>query len=113
MAFKRDMPTEAALLENELRLRVQRRIDGGRLPVALISQVEGSYGTARLCCVCDQPITRENVDYDVVKFCKTTCLSLSFHASCYVIWQRECAHRVANAKLTKLRDGRRTSQMTH
>ena len=37
MAFKGDMFTEAALLESELRLRVRRRIDGGRIPVALVS----------------------------------------------------------------------------
>jgi hypothetical protein len=113
MAFKEDMPTEAALLANELRLRVQRRINGGRLPVTLISQIEGSYETGRVCCVCDQPITRENVEYNVVKLPRTTCQSLSFHAPCYVIWQRECAHRVANAKRTKLRDGPRISPVTH
>jgi hypothetical protein len=104
MAFKGDMPSEAMLLENELRLRVQRRMDGGRLPVALVSRIDGSRGTGRPCCICDQPITCENVDYDVVDFPNTTCLSLSFHSRCYVIWQRECAHRVANTKRAKLCD---------
>ena len=112
MAFK-NMPNEPTLLENELRLRVQRRIDGGRLPVALVSRNDGSYGTGRVCCVCDQPITCEIVDYDVVDSPKTTCVSLSFHFSCYVIWQRECAHRIANTKRTELPDDRQIAQVTH
>src|SRR4029077_4632008 len=94
MAFRGDMPTEAVLLESELRLRVQRRIDGGRLPVALVSsRIDSSHGTRRVCCVSDQPITCDNVDYDVVDFPKTTCLSGSFHSACHVIWQQECAPR--------------------
>lgn len=114
MAFKADMPTEASFLENELRLRVQRRIDGGRLPVALVSRIDGSNGTGRVCCVCDQPIIFENIDFDVVVDVPTTaCLSLSFHSACYVIWQQVCAHRVADAKRTELRDSRRISQVIH
>jgi hypothetical protein len=112
MAFRGDMPTEAVLLESELRLRVQRRLDGGRLPVALVSRIDGSHGTRRVCCVCDQPITCDSVDYDVVDFRKTTCLSLSFHSACHVMWQQECAHRVAAAKRIKLRDNPRISQVT-
>ena len=112
MAFKGDMPTEAMLLEDELRRRVQGRIDDGRLPVALVSRMD-SHGTERVCCVCDQPIAYENVDYDIVDFAETTCLSFSFHPYCYVIWQRECAQRVANTKRAKLCDDRRISHLTH
>lgn len=112
MAFKGDMPTEATLLEDELRLRVQRRIDDGRLPVTLVSRID-SHGTERVCCVCDQPIACENVDYDIVDFAETTCITLSFHSSCYVVWQRECAQRVADTKRAKLCDDRRISHMTH
>ena len=112
MAFKGDMPTEAMVLEDELRLHVQRRIDDGRLPVALVSRID-SHGTERVCCVCDQPIACENVDFDIVDFAETTCLTLSFHSSCYFIWQRECAQRVANTKRAKLRDDRPISHTTH
>jgi hypothetical protein len=114
MGFKGDMPTEATFLETELRLRVRRRINGGRLPVALVSRIDSSYWTGRVCCVCDQPITHEIVDYDVVDLRrKTARLSLSFHFPCYVIWQQECANRLANAKRTKLRDDRPVSQLIH
>jgi hypothetical protein len=113
MALKRERPTEAKLLENELRLRVRRRIDRGRVPVALVSRTDGSYLTGRACCVCDQPIEHEIVDYDVVNLRKATCRSLSFHFSCYVIWQQECAARVAIAKLTTPHHDRRSSQVIH
>ena len=112
MAFKGDMPTEAMLCEDELRLLVQRRIDDGRLPVALVSRI-GSHGTERVCCVCDQPLGCENVDFDIVDYLETTCLTLSFHSSCYVIWQRECAQRVATTKRAKLCDDQPVSHMTH
>jgi hypothetical protein len=112
MAFRREMPTEADLLERELRRRVVRRIDDGRLPVALLKRIDGPYGTRRVCRVCDQPITCDSVDYDVVDFRKTTHLSLSFHSACHGIWQQECAHRVAAAKRTKQRDDPRIPQVT-
>jgi len=103
MAFKGDMPIDSRSFESELRLRVRRRIKAGRLPVALVSRIDSSYETARICCVCDQPITDEIVDYDVVDLGNATCLSLSFHFSCYVIWQKECARRVADAMRTNVR----------
>jgi hypothetical protein len=112
MAFRGDMPIEATLLESELRLRVQRRIDGGRLPVALVSRTDSSYGTGNVCCACDQPITSDNVEYEIVDNRNTNCLCLSFHSSCHVIWQQECAHRIADAKRTKPRDDPRISQVT-
>jgi hypothetical protein len=113
MAFKGNMPTEVTLLENQLRLRVRRRIDGGRLPVALVSRMDGSYRTEKVCCVCDRSIADEIVDYDVVNLRRTTSRSLSFHFPCYLIWQQECASRVASAKRSRLHYGRRMSQAIH
>ena len=90
------MTTEAALLEIELRLRVQRRINDGRLPVVLVRGVEASYGTGEVCCVCDQPITSDTVEYDIVGSGGTD--YLSFHLFCHVIWQLECALRVGRTE---------------
>jgi hypothetical protein len=94
-----DMCTEATLLESELRLRVQRRVEDGRLPVLLVSHLDASYGSGNVCCVCDQPITCDDVEYDIVDSRNTNCLS--FHFSCHVIWQRECAHRAAHVNCAK------------
>jgi hypothetical protein len=90
------MATGATLLESELRLRVLRRIDDGRLPVALVSVIDASYGSGKVCCVCDRPITRDAVEYDIVDPRSTNCLS--FHFSCHVIWQQECAQHVKRTK---------------
>jgi hypothetical protein len=103
MAFKNGL-TEASLLESELRLRVHRRIDGRRLPLAVRSRHDGSSGPAKVCCVCDQPITCEHVEYEIVDFRGSYCLTLNFHSSCHLIWQQECVNRVADAKRPKPRN---------
>jgi hypothetical protein len=84
------VPTEAQIPESQLRLRVQRHLDDS-LPVALVSQVSASYGRGDPCCACDQAITRNKVQY-VVDPRDTN--GLSFHLTCHVIWQRECARRL-------------------
>jgi len=95
MGIGGDMPT-AALLHSELRFRVQRRIDDGRLPAEPDSQIDAFYGDGEVCCACDQPITRYQVKYNSVD--PRTAHCLCFHLSCHAIWQRECKHRVVDAK---------------
>jgi hypothetical protein len=81
--------------------------------VALVSRIDGSYETARVCCICDQPITDEIVDFDVVDLDKATYLGLRFHFSCYFIWQKECARRVADAMRAKVRSHQQDSAAIH
>ena len=90
------MPTDAAMLQSELRLRVQRRIEDGCLPAEPDNQVDASYGEGDTCSVCDQPITRYQVEYHSVDL--RTIKYLSFHLPCYAIWKRECERRVADSK---------------
>ncbi|TLZ59685.1 MAG: hypothetical protein E6K20_14785 [Gammaproteobacteria bacterium] len=86
------MPTEAVLPESELRSRVQERIKEGRLPVEFITLINGGFGGGQTCPVCDKPVTRDKVKYDVVD--PRNADQLIFHFACYVIWQRECARRI-------------------
>jgi len=86
------MPTEAVLPESELRARVQERIKEGRLPVQFITLINGGFGGGQTCTVCDKPVTRDKVEYDVVD--PRNADQLIFHFACYVIWQRECARRI-------------------
>jgi len=83
---------EARLPESELRLRVQERIKEGRLPVEVITLINGGFGGGQTCAVCDTPVTRDKVKYDVVD--PRNADQLIFHFACYVIWQRECARRI-------------------
>jgi len=85
------MPTDATTVQDGLRLRVRRLIDNGRLPRESYIQIDACYGDGNVCSVCDQPITRYQVEYD--SFDLSTAKSLSFHLPCYAVWQLECKLR--------------------
>jgi hypothetical protein len=85
------VPTEDVLPESELRLRVKQRIREGRLPVTLVTLINGGCGAGQACPVCDEPVKRDKVEYAIVDPCNVN--HLIFHFACYVIWQRECARR--------------------
>jgi hypothetical protein len=87
------MPRELHILESELLYRVRQRFHDGRLPVANAPSVSAGYAAGTECCaVCDQQIARDQVSYEI-----TGPAPLIFHRKCYMIWQRECAQRIADA----------------
>jgi len=86
----------SVLSENELLQRVQQRIDEGRLPVILPSLISAGYGAGTApCAVCDLDILSDQVIYEIDDPRRVDEL-LPFHFACYVVWQRECAHRLNN-----------------
>ena len=87
------MPTEAQLQDIELRDRIRRWIDEGRLPVLLPDKICAGYGSGSNCPACEQPITSSQIEYDVEYPSNGTPL-LSLHLGCYVLWQIECVNRV-------------------
>ena len=91
------MPTGPRIPESELLLRVQQRIDDGGLPVAMPASINAGYGNgADVCRVCDEQITQDQVMYDVGD--PRSPDQFTFHLTCYMTWQRECAYRVAADK---------------
>jgi hypothetical protein len=82
------MPTESQLRDTALRLRVRERIENGRLPMIVPSQIAGGYGSGRVCAACDDPITSSQVEYEVND--ERNGNRLSFHLGCHVVWQLEC-----------------------
>lgn len=78
--------------EKALALRVRERIADGRLPVVLSRKLAAGYGSGHTCRVCDRPILRQHVEYEVNDAGDGGQLTL--HRSCYVIWQVECARRM-------------------
>ena len=75
-----------------------RTVDEGRLPVALPSLISAGYGTGTTpCAVCDCGILSDQVIYEIDDPRSVDEL-LPFHFTCYVIWQRECAQRLATQK---------------
>jgi len=90
------MPTEPVLPMSELHSRVLKRIDDGRLPLALSTQIDARYGVGVRCDLCDQPIATDKIEYDVID--QASGKSLHFHLACHLAWQRECAHRLRDAQ---------------
>ena len=88
------MTTESVLSESDLHLRVLRRIEEGRLPVALSNNIYAGYGQEAQCDLCDQPITPDSVEYEVDD--PRGGKSMHFHSACHSEWQQECALRLKN-----------------
>ena len=86
------MHTEPVLPQAELRSRAIERIENGRLPLAISTHIDAGYGAGSTCVLCDQTISREKIEYDVID--PRTDRSLSFHLACHLEWQRECALRL-------------------
>ena len=104
--YRESMYTEAALPESELRKRVQQRIKEGRLPVAFVRLVnDGAGAGGHACPVCDQPVKRDKVEYDIDP--RNANHHLVFHYPCYLIWQRVCARRIRAGERADLGDQRR------
>jgi len=87
------VPTEAQLRDGELRDRIRRWIDDGRLPVLLPDRICAGYGSGSKCPACEQPITSSQIEYDV-EYPRNGTPLLSLHLGCYVLWQIECVNRV-------------------
>lgn len=96
------MPSHATPVPSGLLLRVRRLIEDGRLPTESDSRIDACYGEGGTCSLCDQPITSTQVKYDC--FDARTAKDLSFHFSCYTIWQCECKVRVADSAWAKWAD---------
>ena len=77
--------------ESEIRTIVRQLIETGRLPVLLVHNVDGGYGSERSCRICGEPILTTQVEYEVREGSPARG---AFHMKCYAIWQLECGERV-------------------
>jgi hypothetical protein len=88
-----EMPTEPALPKSEIIQRVQERIESRQLPLARPTTIYGGYGSGRnVCSACGEEIASGKVEYEIED--PQSRGWLFFHFDCYVIWQRECTHRL-------------------
>jgi hypothetical protein len=72
---------------NEVRQLIQARIRAGQLPQARNYEIFGRKGDQLRCACCDDPITRDQIEYDV-EFCAEmgAVTTLPMHKSCYRAW---------------------------
>ena len=91
------MPYGPRLSQDEILQRVRQRLEDGRLPVALSSEIIAGYGGAGdMCCVCDEEITSAHIEYELDD--PRDHGPLTFHLSCHAVWQLECVRRISEQK---------------
>jgi len=100
------MPTHSVLPEDEVRRRVRQRLESRRLPLLRPDHISAGYGSANMCCACDQLIDRTKIEYEVAAADKAQ--RLTFHFACYVIWQRMCSERMDERSQQGLESQERT-----
>jgi hypothetical protein len=80
-----------AKLEAELRPIARDRIATGQLPRETPARLWAGRGTGQLCALCDKPIQRNEVEYDVERHIDEGVQMFPFHVDCESVWQLECA----------------------
>jgi hypothetical protein len=90
------MPNAPALGDEELRARVRQRIEQGRLPVVVSTELWAGYGTGAPCSGCTEPIAPNNIEFEVQHL--QGYAELVFHARCHVLWQAECIWRTSKRR---------------
>ena len=86
------MSTESQSPETALRMSVRQRIEHGLLPSVRPRQIAAGYGSGHFCVVCDDPISNQQVEYEVED--TGTGRRLLFHSDCHALWQSECAEEL-------------------
>ena len=84
------MDTERESTDGALRARIGRLIDAGRLPLQAARRIFGGYGSGIRCAACEEPITSDQVEYELEH---GPASMLNMHLTCYSLWQVHCAMR--------------------
>lgn len=82
------MPHGPRVSDDKLRSLARDRIADGRLPVVFSHSMQAGHGSGATCCVCEQPIEPQHIEYEVTDLRDGR--ALSFHFACHAIWQLEC-----------------------
>jgi hypothetical protein len=75
----------------ELRRRVRRRIEEGRLPDLAVTDLYAGFGRNQVCSACGDAITPEQVEYELADPRDESPIVLHLH--CHKLWQVECGSR--------------------
>jgi hypothetical protein len=78
-------------LEAELRPTARERIATGQLARDTPARIWAGKGTGQLCALCDKPIQRDEVEYEVEHHTDEVRRTFRFHIVCESVWKLECA----------------------
>jgi hypothetical protein len=72
----------------DLRRRVRRRIEEGRLPNLVVNDLYAGFGRNHVCSACGNAITPQQVEYEFADPRNESLIVLHLH--CHTLWQAEC-----------------------
>jgi len=75
--------------KERLRREAQERIRQGRLPAQVPLRTWGGPGTGFPCGLCDLPILRGEIEFELEFGDTPNSISLRFHAPCHAAWELE------------------------
>jgi hypothetical protein len=81
------MAVETQIPVEQTRALVRERLVSGRLPRLIPEKLYAGPGTSTRCAVCSQPITPQQIEYEVAI---SGGKSLMFHMQCHSVWLAEC-----------------------
>lgn len=79
-------------VEEDLRRRVRRRIEEGRLPDLPVTDLYAGFGRNHLCSACGNAITPHQVEYELPDP-RNESNPIVLHLHCHRLWQVECGER--------------------
>lgn len=80
--------------QEALRAIARERIAKGQLPCERSSRIFGGLGSGQLCSLCDKPIARYQVEYEI----ELKEATFRFHTICHYMWELECANVESSRK---------------
>ena len=78
-------------LQADLWTLARERIAQGQLPREADARMWGGHGTGQPCTLCDNPIRRDEVEFEVEEHRDGAVHTFRFHRICQSVWQLECA----------------------
>jgi hypothetical protein len=78
-------------LEAELRPIARERIASGQLPHETPARMWAGHGTGRPCALCDKPIEKDEIEYEVEHQTESGVQTFHFHIVCQSVCQLEAA----------------------
>lgn len=78
-------------IEDELRGRARELIKEGHLPRGRPMHMWGGSGSDLVCSLCEEPIPRGEVEYELEYRTADGARQYRFHFYCHTAWQLECA----------------------
>ena len=79
----------------ELRKLAAHLMLNHRLPLVVSKTLLAGYGDGSVCCLCDQPITRTDIEYELADAAFTR-YGIRLHLWCHNAWQMELAAMMDN-----------------